>query len=39
LNIANLTGEPSYRYALRPEIITRHGEFGAKYTIGVKGDF
>jgi iron complex outermembrane receptor protein len=39
MNIANLTGEPSYRYALRPEIITRHGEFGAKYTIGVRGDF
>jgi iron complex outermembrane recepter protein len=39
LNIANLTGAPSYRYALRPEIITRHGEFGAKYTIGVRGDF
>jgi len=39
LNIANLTGEPSYRYALRPEILTRHGAFGAKYTVGVRGNF
>ncbi len=39
MNIANLTGSPSERYALRQEMMTRHGAFGAKYTIGVKGTF
>jgi len=39
LNIANLTGAPSVRYAVNDQNLIRHGAFGAKYTIGVKGAF
>lgn len=39
MNIANLTGEPSVRYSVHEANLIRHGAFGAKYTIGVKGSF
>lgn len=39
MNIANLTGEPSVRYSVNEANLIRHGAFGAKYTIGVKGSF
>ena len=39
LNIANLTGAPSVRYQVHEANLIRHGAFGAKYTIGVKGSF
>jgi iron complex outermembrane receptor protein len=38
-NVANVTGAPSVRYAVHKEILIRHGAFGAKYTLGVKGAF
>lgn len=38
-NIANLTAAPSVRYAVNSSNLIRHGAFGAKYTIGVKGAF
>lgn len=39
LNIANLTGAPSVRYGSVPVNLIRHGGYGAKYTLGVKGSF
>jgi TonB-dependent receptor len=39
MNVANLTNSPSYRYFVRSPLISRHGEYGAKYTMGVKGSF
>jgi len=39
VNIANLTASPSVRYAVNDQNLIRHGAFGAKYTIGVKGAF
>lgn len=39
LNIANLTAAPSVRYAVNDQNLIRHGAFGAKYTLGVKGAF
>jgi hypothetical protein len=39
LNIANLTGAPSVRYSVHEANLIRHGGFGAKYTLGVKGGF
>lgn len=39
MNVANLTNSPSYRYFVRTPIMNRHAEFGAKYTLGVKGTF
>lgn len=38
-NGANLTGTPSERYVLCPEMLIRHDAFGVTYTIGVKGTF
>lgn len=39
LNVANVTAAPSVRYAVHEENLIRHGAFGAKYTLGVKGSF
>ena len=39
VNVANLTAAPSVRYAVNSQNLIRHGAFGAKYTIGVKGAF
>ncbi|HEX2853949.1 MAG TPA: TonB-dependent receptor, partial [Opitutaceae bacterium] len=39
LNIANATGAESIRYAVKEANLIRHGGFGAKYTLGVKGSF
>lgn len=39
LNIANLTAAPSVRYAVHEANLIRHGAFGAKFTLGLKGDF
>lgn len=39
LNVANVTAAPSVRYAVHQGNLTRHGAFGAKFTLGVKGAF
>lgn len=39
LNVANVTAAPSIRYAVHQDNLTRHGAFGAKFTLGVKGAF
>lgn len=39
MNIANLTGAPSVRYAVHEANLIRHGGYGAKYTFGIKGNF
>jgi iron complex outermembrane receptor protein len=38
-NAANLTDSPSVRYSVHDANLIRHGAFGAKFTLGVKGSF
>jgi iron complex outermembrane receptor protein len=38
-NAANLTDSPSVRYSVHDANLIRHGAFGAKLTLGVKGSF
>lgn len=38
-NWNNITNEAQFRYAERPLYLTRHGEYGSTFNLGVKGTF
>lgn len=39
LNVANMLDAPSVRYSVQEDNLIRHGAYGAKITLGVKGSF